>query len=347
MPDDLYLRYRDCPPFGMPIGPAEPRAPMAVLSVAPARSAWHRIPVLGAAAAQGLILVALFGGTQVPASEVEPATFEMIQVPPAPQAEPPPEPPPEPVAATVRAPAPGPAPEPVAGTFPAAETEPPPAQPAMPAADALSTPTPKAQPLLPPADGAPEPPAVTQEAALPAPPTPPEATPLPVEAPLLVEPPPPPAEPVPPVRRTVLKPNRPLTRLAVSRPVAPAAAGSPVVLTAVVAPAALASVVTKDSASQLRAEEMLRGRIRDAVQAAVRCPPAAQMMGRSGKAGVTFDYRDGSLMGDVRLTRSTGTPMLDSAALAAVREAHYPKAPPEIAEQVLPLLIWVDEACGG
>ncbi len=343
MPDDLYLRYPDFPLLGMPTGFAEPRAPMAVLSIAPARSARHRIAVLGAAAAQGLILVALFGGAPVPAFEVEPATFEMIQVPPAPQAEPPPEPASEPVAATV----PAPTPESVPATLSAAEPEPPVVQPPMPAADALLTPTPKAQPLLPPADAAPEPPAVTQEAALPAPPTPPEATPLPVEAPLLVEPPPPPAEPVPPVRRTVLKPNRPLTRLAVSRPVAPAAAGPPAVLTAVVAPVALASVVTKDSASQSHAEDTLRGRIRDAVQAAVRCPPAAHMMGRSGKAGVTFDYRDGSLMGDVRLTRSTGTPMLDSAALAAVREAHYPKAPPEIAEQVLPLLIWVDEACGG
>jgi hypothetical protein len=39
--------------------------------------------------------------------------------------------------------------------------------------------------------------------------------------------------------------------------------------------------------------------------------------------------------------------MLDAAALTAVRDAHYPKAPPQVADQVLRLLIWVDEACGG
>jgi protein TonB len=69
------------------------------------------------------------------------------------------------------------------------------------------------------------------------------------------------------------------------------------------------------------------------------------MMGLSGKAGVAFDYRDGTVMNGVRLARSTGTPMLDAAALAAVRDAHYPKPPPEVANHMLPLLVWVEEAC--
>jgi protein TonB len=113
------------------------------------------------------------------------------------------------------------------------------------------------------------------------------------------------------------------------------------------APTGVATVIARPGPSQSkqRAEDSLRGRIRDAVQAAVRCPAAARMMGLSGKAGVAFDYRDGALMGGVQLTRSTGAPMLDAAALAAVRDAHYPKPPPEVANHMLRLLIWVEEAC--
>jgi protein TonB len=98
--------------------------------------------------------------------------------------------------------------------------------------------------------------------------------------------------------------------------------------------------------SEQRAEDTLRGRIREAVQAAVRCPAAARMMGLSGKAGVAFDYRDGALIGGVQLSRSTGVPMLDAAALAAVRDAHYPNPPPEVASHVLRLLVWIEESCG-
>ena len=73
---------------------------------------------------------------------------------------------------------------------------------------------------------------------------------------------------------------------------------------------------------------------------------AARMMELSGKAGVAFDYRDGALVGGVQLTRSTGTPTLDAAAVAAVRDAHYPAPPPEVATRLLRLLVWVEEACG-
>ena len=95
------------------------------------------------------------------------------------------------------------------------------------------------------------------------------------------------------------------------------------------------------------ASPQLTDRIRNAVQEAVRCPPAAQMMGQSGKAGVAFDYRAGAIVGRAQLARSSGTPVLDAAALTAVRMAHYPEAQPEDSNQLLHLLIWVEEACGG
>jgi TonB family protein len=91
----------------------------------------------------------------------------------------------------------------------------------------------------------------------------------------------------------------------------------------------------------------LTDRIRSAVQAAVQCPPAARMMGQSGKAGIAFDYRDGAIVGRAQLTRSSGMPVLDAAALTAVGTAHYPQAQPGDAHQLFHLLIWVEEACGG
>jgi protein TonB len=92
---------------------------------------------------------------------------------------------------------------------------------------------------------------------------------------------------------------------------------------------------------------VLTSRIRAAVQQAVRCPAAARMMGKSGKAGLAFDYRDGALVSGAQIARSSDTPVLDTAALTAVRQAHYPQPPPDASNQLFHLLIWIEEACGG
>ncbi len=88
-------------------------------------------------------------------------------------------------------------------------------------------------------------------------------------------------------------------------------------------------------------EAALEARIRDAVQAAVHYPPAARMMGVTGRARVQFDYRSGAVA-DPTLAQSSGTPMLDNAALAAARAAHYPPAPAPIEGRLLRLLVWVE-----
>ena len=85
----------------------------------------------------------------------------------------------------------------------------------------------------------------------------------------------------------------------------------------------------------------LEARIRDAVQAAVHYPASARMMGITGRARVLLDYRSGGVGGPA-LTQSSGTPMLDEAALAAARTAHYPPAPAEIEGRLLRLLVWVE-----
>jgi len=88
-------------------------------------------------------------------------------------------------------------------------------------------------------------------------------------------------------------------------------------------------------------EATLEARIRDAVQAAVRHPASARMMGVTGRARVQLQYRSGSLLG-LDLLQSSGTPSLDDAALAAARTARYPAAPPEIGGRTLLLRVWVE-----
>lgn len=119
----------------------------------------------------------------------------------------------------------------------------------------------------------------------------------------------------------------------------PAAVARPV---AALPAAPAAPAAAAPSQAQRQAEDTLRGRIRAAVEAAVRYPTVARMMGLVGKAGVSFGYRDGEVVGAVQIAHSAGAQVLDDAALAAVREAHYPKAPPDVGSHVLTLLVWVD-----
>jgi protein TonB len=110
---------------------------------------------------------------------------------------------------------------------------------------------------------------------------------------------------------------------------------------AVTAPAP--AVLSKPSAGAVAAFDAL---LRQAVQAAVRYPAAAQMMGLTGRARVAFDYKDGAV-GTVRLEQSAGSPLLDGAALVAVRGAHYPAPPQALAGQTLSRRLWVELEPGG
>lgn len=92
-------------------------------------------------------------------------------------------------------------------------------------------------------------------------------------------------------------------------------------------------------------EAALEARIRDAVQAAVHYPASARMMGVTGRARVLLDYRSGSV-GSPTLAQSSGTSMLDEAALAAARAARYPAAPATIEGRLLRLLVWVEFKSG-
>lgn len=139
-------------------------------------------------------------------------------------------------------------------------------------------------------------------------------------------------------------PALPMPSVPVPPPVRPPPARPPVQHAQRIASAAPRSAPAQPEAATLapaNQEATLEARIRDAVQAAVRYPSAARMMGVTGRARVQFDYRSGAVADPV-LAQSSGTPMLDNAALAATRAAHYPPAPAPIEGRLLRLLVWVE-----
>jgi protein TonB len=85
----------------------------------------------------------------------------------------------------------------------------------------------------------------------------------------------------------------------------------------------------------------LEARIDRAVQAAAFMPDAAKRQHREGRARLRFTYRDGVVDG-IEVVESSQSRILDDAALAAVRHAHYPAAPSAARGRRLTLLVWID-----
>ncbi|QGZ65661.1 TonB family protein [Paraburkholderia acidisoli] len=83
------------------------------------------------------------------------------------------------------------------------------------------------------------------------------------------------------------------------------------------------------------------GELRAAIEAALRYPESARMAGISGRTRVAFSYRDG-VASDATVLVSSGVALLDRAALAAVRDARYPKPDPAFAGKTLTEQLWVN-----
>jgi periplasmic protein TonB len=83
-------------------------------------------------------------------------------------------------------------------------------------------------------------------------------------------------------------------------------------------------------------------RLLAAVQAAVNghYPPAARSMQQQGQADVGFDYLDAQVS-HLTLVRSSGSALLDKAALATVRDARYPPPPETLLHQLQHFEVWV------
>jgi protein TonB len=179
----------------------------------------------------------------------------------------------------------------------------------------------------------------------------PDPTPLPVIPPAVPEPmraekaPPPIAihKVLPPARKP---PERPAFR--VEKPAIPAvadASSSAVMTPAPAAVVASSRQVPPPTAPTADQQSELEAHIRAAVQAAVHYPPAARMMGLVGRARVLLTYRDGTAGGPA-VVQTSGAQVLDEAALAAVRSAHYPPPPASIVGHAMRFLVWVEFRAG-
>jgi len=69
-------------------------------------------------------------------------------------------------------------------------------------------------------------------------------------------------------------------------------------------------------------------------------PQAAQMAHENGEVALSFVFDNGAIS-NVVILQSSGFPMLDAAAMQAVRDAHYPQPPPDFATRPHPVRVTV------
>jgi protein TonB len=178
---------------------------------------------------------------------------------------------------------------------------------------------------------APTPPAPLAPPPKPQPVTPPKQVtpPLPPAPPLPMAPPLPPAPPLP------VAPNRPVIHHPPPRhlqptPVPPPVAQVPQPPTSPMpAPPPAPVAPAQPSAGEI---DLFQARMAEAVQRAATAdyPEAAQMAHENGEVALSFVFQDGRVS-NVAILQSSGFPMLDSAAMQAVRDARYPQQPADFA----------------
>lgn len=86
--------------------------------------------------------------------------------------------------------------------------------------------------------------------------------------------------------------------------------------------------------------DRFQAEVRAAIQAAIVYPPTARMMKQQGRAKVAFTLTRGHAEG-AQIIQSSGVATIDTAALAAVRDATYPAPPPEMAGKPLSFAVFV------
>lgn len=175
-----------------------------------------------------------------------------------------------------------------------------------------------------------------------APPAPTPVTPQPV-APTPPKPQtPPPVRPAAPVHHVMT--HTPPPKAAVVPPPQPVPTPAPVMPSATPTEAAPAPrpapAPPPPPAAPAAASPSFEGALRAAIQAALHYPESARMAGMSGRTRVAFRYRDG-VVSDVSVVVSSGVGLLDRAAVAAVRDAAYPKPEPAQVGKTLSEQLWV------
>lgn len=170
----------------------------------------------------------------------------------------------------------------------------------------------------------------------------PKPVPVPVPKKPVVKPKPAPQHPVVRHRRTThhVKPQpkpRPVAHKVHPRPAPPPKAPA---RTPPARQAPPVSVARPSPKALARITATFKDAVRSAVRTAVRYPRVARVMGIEGAAEVAFKYRDGSAS-HVHVVHSSGSPILDQAALNAVRQSSLPPPPTALRGHMLRFRIWL------
>jgi periplasmic protein TonB len=142
-------------------------------------------------------------------------------------------------------------------------------------------------------------------------------------------PPPVPTVQLPPALAVVL-PAPPALRIEAPKPLVVAAPPAP----SPIAPPVVAPLPPPPPAQAPGIEDAFKAAVRAAIFTAHRVPDSARLLAQFGDARIAFTLLDGHAR-DIRLVASSGHDTLDDAALAAVRDAHYPPVPDELRGRVL------------
>lgn len=134
----------------------------------------------------------------------------------------------------------------------------------------------------------------------------------------------------------IMPPEQP-KRLPMSQSVSSAVPTAPVEPARLIPPGHAAPVPMAALGDVIRA---FGGRLSRAIQRNLRYPPAAQAMGRVGRTQVQFWVVAGRIR-DVRVATSSGSSVLDEAAVAAVRTLANPPVPAALADRKMPFMLWV------
>jgi periplasmic protein TonB len=155
-----------------------------------------------------------------------------------------------------------------------------------------------------------------------------------------------PQEPVPKpqvpqkIELPTLKPmqvrSMPRLRLAIDRPLP-----IPSPQMALQSPPPAAPPSTPSPPASTEAVDRFDAEVRAAIQAAIVYPPAARMMKQQGRTKVAFQLIRGRAE-DPRVVQSSGILAIDTAAVAAVRDAAYPTPPAELAGKTLEFAVFVE-----
>lgn len=134
----------------------------------------------------------------------------------------------------------------------------------------------------------------------------------------------------------IVPPEQP-KRLPMPQSASSAVSTAPVEPTRPIPPGHAAPVPMADLGDLIR---VFGGRLSRAIQRNLRYPPAAQAMGRVGRTQVQFWVVAGRIR-DVRVATSSGSSVLDEAAVAAVRTLANPPVPAALADRKMPFMLWV------